>query len=78
MHEARHRPLMEGLVSEREAFVNLFGTQDQREGVQAFLEKRSYPKPILCWGHGIVMGGGLGLFAGSSHRWCSDLDTHLF
>ena len=28
----------------------------------------SYPKPILCWGHGIVMGGGLGLMAGASHR----------
>lgn len=27
-----------------------------------------YPKPILCWGHGIVMGGGLGLMAGASHR----------
>lgn len=26
-----------------------------------------YPKPVVCWGHGIVMGGGLGLFAGSSH-----------
>lgn len=26
------------------------------------------PKPILCWGHGIVMGGGLGLLAGASHR----------
>lgn len=28
----------------------------------------TYPKPILCWGHGIVMGGGIGLFAGASHR----------
>lgn len=28
----------------------------------------SYPKPILVWGGGIVMGGGLGLFAGASHR----------
>jgi enoyl-CoA hydratase/carnithine racemase len=28
----------------------------------------SYPKPVLCWGHGIVMGGGLGLMAGASHR----------
>lgn len=28
----------------------------------------SYPKPILCWGHGIVMGGGIGLMAGASHR----------
>jgi enoyl-CoA hydratase/carnithine racemase len=27
-----------------------------------------YPKPLLCWGHGIVMGGGLGLLAGASHR----------
>ena len=27
-----------------------------------------YPKPILCWGHGIVMGGGIGLMAGASHR----------
>lgn len=28
----------------------------------------TYPKPLLCWGHGIVMGGGLGLVAGASHR----------
>jgi enoyl-CoA hydratase/carnithine racemase len=28
----------------------------------------TYPKPIICWGHGIVMGGGLGILAGCSHR----------
>lgn len=28
----------------------------------------AYPKPVLCWGHGIVMGGGMGLMAGASHR----------
>src|SRR6201996_7979290 len=28
----------------------------------------TYPKPVLCWGHGIVMGGGIGLLAGASHR----------
>lgn len=28
----------------------------------------TYPKPVLCWGHGIVMGGGIGLMAGCSHR----------
>ena len=28
----------------------------------------AYPKPIICWGHGIVMGGGLGVMAGCSHR----------
>jgi len=28
----------------------------------------TYPKPFVCWGHGIVMGGGIGLMAGASHR----------
>lgn len=28
----------------------------------------SYSKPIICWGHGIVMGGGLGILAACSHR----------
>jgi enoyl-CoA hydratase/carnithine racemase len=28
----------------------------------------TYPKPIVCWGHGIVMGGGVGLMVGASHR----------
>lgn len=28
----------------------------------------SYPKPVVCWGHGIVMGGGLGIMAGCAHR----------
>ena len=28
----------------------------------------TYPKPLMCWGHGIVMGGGIGLLAGASHR----------
>lgn len=27
-----------------------------------------YPKPLLCWGNGIVMGGGMGLLMGASHR----------
>lgn len=27
-----------------------------------------YPKPMLVWGSGIVLGGGLGLMAGASHR----------
>ena len=28
----------------------------------------TYAKPILVWGNGIVMGGGLGLMSGGSHR----------
>ncbi|MEM8500503.1 MAG: enoyl-CoA hydratase/isomerase family protein [Pseudomonadota bacterium] len=27
-----------------------------------------YGKPLIVWGHGIVMGGGLGIFAGCSHK----------
>lgn len=27
----------------------------------------TYPKPIICWADGIVMGGGVGLLAGTSH-----------
>ncbi|MGB0268331.1 MAG: enoyl-CoA hydratase-related protein, partial [Pseudomonadales bacterium] len=38
---ARKGPLAESYAHEREAFVDLFSTEDQREGVNAFLEKRS-------------------------------------
>jgi enoyl-CoA hydratase/carnithine racemase len=46
------------------------------ESAEAFFELEyrmnyllhTYSKPIICWGHGIVMGGGLGILAGCSHR----------
>ena len=28
----------------------------------------TYPKPVVVWGNGLVMGGGLGLMVGGSHR----------
>ena len=37
---ARSRPLVNSLPDERTLFLGLFETQDQKEGVQAFLEKR--------------------------------------
>ena len=37
---ARSRPLVASLPDERTLFLGLFDTQDQKEGVQAFLEKR--------------------------------------
>jgi enoyl-CoA hydratase/carnithine racemase len=38
---ARHQPPMANLPVERELFMDLFSTQDQKEGVNAFLQKRS-------------------------------------
>ena len=40
VHSGRDGVLASGLEKERELFVKLFSTEDQREGVNAFLEKR--------------------------------------
>jgi len=37
---ARSQPMKHAWAGEREAFVALFETDDQKEGVNAFLEKR--------------------------------------
>ena len=39
--QAREETIPKGLILERERFVQLFYTEDQKEGVNAFLEKRS-------------------------------------
>jgi enoyl-CoA hydratase len=38
--KAFETPLAEGLVAERKSFYFLFSTEDQKEGMRAFLEKR--------------------------------------
>jgi enoyl-CoA hydratase/carnithine racemase len=43
VHSGRNSVLAAGLGEERDLFVELFSTEDQREGVNAFLEKR---KPV--------------------------------
>lgn len=40
IHSARNIAIADGLKHERTRFVDLFSTDDQREGVNAFLEKR--------------------------------------
>ncbi|MDX1735965.1 MAG: enoyl-CoA hydratase [Halioglobus sp.] len=40
IHTARDSAIAAGLQGERDRFVELFSTEDQREGVNAFLEKR--------------------------------------
>ncbi len=54
--------------------------QDEQSGSNSYAHKffseeyrldfliHNFPKPIICWGHGVVMGGGLGIMAGASHR----------
>ena len=41
IHSARDISISTGLDAERDEFVDLFSTEDQREGVNAFLEKRA-------------------------------------
>lgn len=41
IHSARNSAIADGLQGERELFVELFSTEDQKEGVNAFLEKRA-------------------------------------
>ncbi|TDR82019.1 enoyl-CoA hydratase [Paludibacterium purpuratum] len=41
IQSGRHHPIASNLVREREAFARLFDSENQREGVNAFLEKRS-------------------------------------
>ena len=56
--------------------IDEVGPQEALPYVQAFFENEyrldymihRYAKPIICWGHGIVMGGGIGLMSGASHR----------
>ena len=43
VHSGRNTVIAAGLQGERDLFVELFSTEDQREGVNAFLEKR---KPV--------------------------------
>ena len=40
IHQARDQVITRATSYERERFVDLFGTEDQKEGVTAFLEKR--------------------------------------
>jgi len=40
IHTAREHAIAGGLQGERDRFVELFSTEDQKEGVNAFLEKR--------------------------------------
>ncbi|HGG63620.1 MAG TPA: enoyl-CoA hydratase, partial [Rhodobacteraceae bacterium] len=40
VHRADEMPLSEGILFERRVFHSLFATEDQKEGMRAFAEKR--------------------------------------
>ena len=40
INRAYQTPLAEGILFERRTFHSLFGTEDQKEGMTAFVEKR--------------------------------------
>lgn len=57
--------------------VQLYNSACAQDGVAAQFFEREYrldhqihvyAKPLIVWGNGIVMGGGLGLMSGASHR----------
>ena len=62
--QALRRAVLDGAPGEVPGSVADFFEREYR------LDHRihTFPKPVLCWGHGIVMGGGVGLLAGASHR----------
>lgn len=39
--QSSEKPLLEGISAENDAFASCFGTDDQTEGMTAFLEKRA-------------------------------------
>jgi enoyl-CoA hydratase len=40
VNEAFERPLADGLAAEKQEFYTLFASEDQKEGMRAFIEKR--------------------------------------
>jgi enoyl-CoA hydratase/carnithine racemase len=61
------RSLYRGVVDEGEAPQEVADQMFSSE-YRMDLRLHRYPKPVLCWGQGLVMGGGMGLLQASSHR----------
>lgn len=56
--------MVETPVGQRNHYIESFFSEEYK--LDYLLH--TYKKPVICWGHGIVMGGGLGLLSGCSHR----------
>lgn len=49
-------------------FPNPYATEFFSNEYRLYRQMHFYPKPIILWGDGIIMGGGMGLMASCSHR----------
>jgi len=47
---------------------NPYATEFFSHEYRLYRQMHFYPKPLILWGDGIIMGGGMGLMAGCSHR----------
>ncbi|MCG3871380.1 enoyl-CoA hydratase/isomerase family protein [Psychrobacter sp. Ps7] len=47
---------------------NPYATEFFGNEYRLYRQMHFYPKPLILWGDGIIMGGGMGLMAGCSHR----------
>ena len=55
-------------MSESTPIPNPYATEFFTNEYRLFRQMHFYPKPLILWGNGIVMGGGMGLLAACSHR----------
>lgn len=62
------RSLREAILAEPKAFPNPSALAFFSEEYRLDYRIHTYSKPLVVWGGGIVMGGGLGLMAGAQHR----------
>ena len=62
------RKLYDSLVAEPEQVPNELALAFFSEEYRLNYLIHTYRKPFIVWGHGIVMGGGIGLMSGASHR----------
>ena len=62
------RKLYDSLVAKPEQVPNELALAFFSEEYRLNYLIHTYRKPFIVWGHGIVMGGGIGLMSGASHR----------
>lgn len=66
------RGLYQASISQDQTTPNPKVAQFFEQEYTLMYQLHTYPKPVIAWGSGIVMGGGLGILAGCSHKIATD------